>query len=82
MNIAIVGATGNVGRKILEVLEKRNLPIDYIYFVADGVVAAEGSPKQLMASKLPFVKQFIHAEKDGPVPFHYNAPSIKEDLDL
>ena len=55
---------------------------DYIYFVADGVVAAEGSPKQLMASKLPFVKQFIHAEKDGPVPFHYNAPSIKEDLDL
>jgi len=25
MNIAIVGATGNVGRKILEVLEKKNL---------------------------------------------------------
>jgi aspartate-semialdehyde dehydrogenase len=24
MNIAIVGATGNVGRKILEVLEKKN----------------------------------------------------------
>ena len=55
---------------------------DYIYFVADGVVAAEGSPKQLMASKLPFVKQFIHAEKDGPVPFHYNAPSMKEDFAL
>ena len=53
---------------------------DYIYFVADGLVAAEGSPKQLMASKLPFVKQFIHAEKDGPVPFHYNAPSMKEDF--
>jgi phospholipid/cholesterol/gamma-HCH transport system ATP-binding protein len=55
---------------------------DYIYFVADGVVEAEGSPKQLMASKLPFVKQFIHAEKDGPVPFHYNAPSMKEDFAL
>ena len=36
MNIAIVGATGNVGRKILEVLEKRNFPIDNLYFVASS----------------------------------------------
>jgi len=36
MNIAIVGATGNVGRKILEVLEKRNFPINDIYFVASS----------------------------------------------
>ena len=34
MNIAIVGATGNVGRKILEVLEKKNLPIDNLYLLA------------------------------------------------
>ena len=33
MNIAIVGATGNVGRKIIEVLEKKNFPIDNLYFV-------------------------------------------------
>ena len=46
------------------------------------VVAAEGSPKQLMASKLPFVKQFIHSEKDGPVPFHVAAPSYNLDLAL
>ena len=55
---------------------------DYIYFLADGTVAAEGSPKQLMASKLPFVRQFIHSEKDGPVPFHADAPSYHEDLRL
>jgi len=55
---------------------------DYIYFLADGTVAAEGSPKQLMASKLPFVRQFIHSEKDGPVPFHADAPSYREDLRL
>ncbi len=36
MNIAIVGATGNVGRKILEVLEKRNFPMDNLYFVASS----------------------------------------------
>ena len=55
---------------------------DYVYFLADGVVAAEGSPKELLASKLPFVKQFIHSEKDGPVPFHTDAPSYKSDLGL
>ena len=31
MDIAIVGATGNVGRKTLEVLEKKNLSIDKYY---------------------------------------------------
>ena len=34
MNIAIVGATGNVGRKILEVLEKKEILIDKLYLVA------------------------------------------------
>ncbi len=36
MNIGIVGATGNVGRKIIEVLEKKNFPIDNLYFVASS----------------------------------------------
>ena len=36
MNIAIVGATGNVGRKILEVLEKKELSIDSLYLVASS----------------------------------------------
>ena len=36
MNIAIVGATGNVGRKILEVLEKKRLSIDNIYLIASS----------------------------------------------
>ena len=34
MNIAIVGATGNVGRKIIEVLEKKELSIENLYLVA------------------------------------------------
>jgi len=34
MNIAIIGATGNVGRKILEVLEKKGLSISNLYLVA------------------------------------------------
>ena len=34
MNIAIVGATGNVGRKTLEVIEKKNFKFDNLYLVA------------------------------------------------
>ena len=34
MNIAIVGATGNVGRKLLEVLQKKNFAFDNIYLIA------------------------------------------------
>ena len=36
MNITIVGATGNVGRKIIEILEKKNFPIDALYLVASS----------------------------------------------
>jgi len=34
MNIAIVGATGNVGRKILEVLERKKFSINELFLVA------------------------------------------------
>ena len=36
MNIAIVGATGNVGRKLIEVLEKKNFPISKLFLVASS----------------------------------------------
>ena len=36
MNIAIVGATGNVGRKIIEVIEKKSLSIDNLYLLASS----------------------------------------------
>ena len=53
MNIAIVGATGNVGRKILEVLEKRNFSIDSLYLVASSKSAG---------SKLKFKGKEIEVE--------------------
>ena len=36
MNIAIVGATGNVGRKIIEVLEKKNFSVTEAFLVASS----------------------------------------------
>ena len=53
MNITIVGATGNVGRKIIKVLEKRNFPIDNLYLVASSKSAG---------SKLRFKEKEIEVE--------------------
>ena len=36
MNIAIVGSTGNVGRKLIEVLEKKNFPVTEAFLVASS----------------------------------------------
>jgi phospholipid/cholesterol/gamma-HCH transport system ATP-binding protein len=55
---------------------------DYVYFLSNGKVVAEGSPGALLESTDPYVKQFVHAEPDGPVPFHYPGKSLAEDLDL
>ena len=41
MNIAIVGATGNVGRKIIEVLERKKLNITALYLVASARSAGQ-----------------------------------------
>src|SRR5690554_5579413 len=41
-NIAIVGATGMVGHKMLEVLAERNFPIDHLYLFASSRSAGKG----------------------------------------
>ena len=56
--------------------------VDYVYFIADGVIAAEGTPQEVSESVTPFVHQFIHGEEDGPVPFHYPAQAYRQDLNL
>lgn len=54
--------------------------VDYIYFVSNGRIVAEGTPDEIRASTDPFVHQFVHAEPDGPVPFHFKSPSLRADL--
>ena len=53
LNIAIAGATGNVGRKIIEVLEKRNFPIDNLYLLAS---------KNSQGKKIKFLEKEIEVE--------------------
>jgi phospholipid/cholesterol/gamma-HCH transport system ATP-binding protein len=55
---------------------------DYVYFMSAGKIVAEGTPAEMRASEDPYVKQFVHAAPDGPVPFHYPGKSLADDLGL
>ena len=55
---------------------------DYVYFIANGKIAAQGTPEDLQKSEDLFVRQFIDAQPDGPVPFHYPGKPISEDFGL
>jgi phospholipid/cholesterol/gamma-HCH transport system permease protein len=55
---------------------------DQVIVLANGRVAAQGTPEEVRNSTDPLVHQFVHAEFDGPVRFHYPAPAIGQDLGL
>ena len=88
-----LGVIGNLIRRLTDALGITSLVVthdvqeslkivDYVYFIAEGRVAAEGTPAEIRASHLPFVHQFVHGEEDGPVPFHYPADTYAADLGL
>lgn len=53
---------------------------DYVYLIANSRIGAEGTPEELSRSTDPFVRQFLDAAPDGPVPFHYSGKSLEEDF--
>lgn len=53
---------------------------DYIYVLSGGKVVGRGTPDEIRNSDSEWVRQFMDAKPDGPVPFHYPAPSFEQDL--
>jgi len=54
--------------------------VDYLYFVSEGRIVAQGTPDEVRSSADPFVRQFVDAQPDGPVPFHYAARPLAQDF--
>lgn len=54
--------------------------VDYVYFVSEGKIVAQGSAEEIKSSVTPYVHQFVWGEADGPVPFHYPAKTYGEEL--
>jgi phospholipid/cholesterol/gamma-HCH transport system ATP-binding protein len=53
---------------------------DCSHLLADGKVAASGSPDELSNTSSELVRQFMHGMADGPVAFHFSAPDYSEQL--
>ena len=53
---------------------------DYIYLISGGKIIGQGTPEELVHSSEPQVRQFMHGEADGVVPFHYPARPYTEEL--
>jgi phospholipid/cholesterol/gamma-HCH transport system ATP-binding protein len=54
--------------------------VDYVYFIDNGVVVAEGPTEEVAHSKEPFVRQFVDGLEDGPVGFHFPSRPYAQDL--
>ena len=88
-----MGVTANLIRRLNDALNSTSIVVshdvqesfaiaDYVYFLSEGRIVAHGTPQEMRESQEPYVRQFVHAETDGPVPFHYPGKSLAEDLGL
>ncbi|MDP3252514.1 MAG: ABC transporter ATP-binding protein [Hydrogenophaga sp.] len=55
---------------------------DQVIVLANGKIAAQGTPEEVRHSEDPLVKQFVNALPDGPVRFHHPGPELADDFGL
>ncbi len=53
---------------------------DQVIILANGRVAAQGTPQEVLQSEDPLVYQYVNALSEGPVRFHYPAVSVEDDF--
>lgn len=88
-----MGVTANLIRQLNDALGSTSILVshdvnesfaiaDYVYFLSEGAVVAQGTPKEMLMSEHPYVQQFVNAYVDGPVSFHYPGKSLAQDLGI
>ncbi len=53
---------------------------DKVVILANGGIAAQGTPDEVKRSTDPLVQQFVQARAEGPVHFHYPGPTVGQDF--
>lgn len=61
-------------------VKETSLIADLVYVISDGKVVESGSPAHLNEAGSEWTRQFMQGLPDGPVPFHYPAPDLEQDL--
>ncbi|PRC94018.1 ABC-type transport system involved in resistance to organic solvents ATPase component [Solimicrobium silvestre] len=88
-----MGVTANLIRQLNDALGSTSILVshdvhesfgiaDYVYFLSQGSIVAQGTPAEMLASEHPYVQQFVNARADGPVPFHYPGNTLAQDLGI
>ena len=53
---------------------------DKVIILANGAIAAQGTPDEVKNSSDPLVHQFVNGLSEGPVKFHYPGPEVAADF--
>ena len=53
---------------------------DLMVILGPGLIAAQGTPQEVLHSTDALVHQFVNALPTGPVPFHYPGPDVAQDF--
>ena len=61
-------------------LEQTFTIADHVIILANGKVASQGTPQDVLKSTDPLVYQYVNALAEGPVRFHYPAQSVEGDF--
>jgi len=92
LDLISMGVAANLIRKLNDATGATSLVVshdvpecmaisDHVILLANGGrIVAQGTPAELMASSDPETRQFVRGEPDGPVKFHYPAPTLAEDF--
>ena len=54
--------------------------VDYVYYLSQGHIVAEGTPDEMRANTDPLVRQFVYGQAEGPVSYQYPARPLAEEL--
>jgi phospholipid/cholesterol/gamma-HCH transport system ATP-binding protein len=92
LDLISMGVAANLIRKLNDATGATSLVISHdvpecmaisdhvILMATGGRIVAQGTPAELMESTDPETRQFVRGEPDGPVKFHYPAPTLAEDF--
>jgi len=82
--VSLIGELNNA-LKICSIVVSHDVPetlsiADQVHIISAGKLVESGSPETLQNSQSNWTRQFIHGDADGPVPFHYPAKPLLDDL--
>ena len=78
LNSALGATSIVVTHDVAEALEI----VDYVYYLSEGRIVAQGTPDEMRAHTDPLVHQFVYGEAEGPVSYQYPSRPFAEEMRL